>query len=112
MQEKRRFKRVPLQVKAHFRCKGMSESNLITRDLSVKGAFLKSKLRPPLGATCEIKLMLTEGDKVLEQVSVKAEVVRKEEDGFAVEFKEIPLADFIILKRIVSLNLSDDNITT
>ncbi len=104
--ERRRFKRVKLVVKARVRTKDVVLDNLYTRDLSVKGAFLESEKKPPLGSTCELELFLMEADRVLEEVKLRAEVVRREDRGFAVEFKEIPLEDFIVLKRIVSLNES------
>ncbi len=102
--EKRRFKRVKLRVKAHFKCRGASGRDVITRDLSVKGAFLESDRRPPLGEVCDITFLLTDEDRVVERVRLKARVVRREEGGFAVEFEEIPLPDFITLKRMVALN--------
>ncbi len=102
--ERRRFKRVKFTVKAEVVAEGMALKDLRTRDLSVKGAFIESDKKPPLGSTCNLKLLLMEADRVVEEVNLKAEVVRKEEGGFAVEFKEIPLQDFIVLKRIVSFN--------
>ena len=106
--ERRRFKRVKFRVKASVRGRDFQATNLRTRDISVKGAFIECEKKPPLGALCELKLHLMEADNVVEEVTLKAEVVRKAEDGFAVEFKEIPLQDFIILKRIVALNESDE----
>ncbi len=105
--ERRRFKRVHFEVTAEIVGESFKVSGVKTRDLSVKGAFIESDKRPSLGSTCLIKLLLTQGGNVVDEVSVKAEVVRKDEGGFAVEFKEIPLGDYIKLKRIVELNLQE-----
>ncbi|BAT71474.1 orotate phosphoribosyltransferase [Thermosulfidibacter takaii ABI70S6] len=108
-EDRRRFKRVKFEVLANVFGEGFVKKGVVTKDLSVKGAFIVSNEKPSLGSVCELKLFLTQAGKIVEEVSLKGEVVRKEKNGFAVEFKEIPLKDFITLKRIVDLNFGFGN---
>ncbi len=103
MEEKRRFTRVKAEVCADVFASGFLGKGLRVKDLSLKGAFIVSERKPSLGA--DVKLVIRtvgEGDSA----EVKGTVVRKEESGFAVEFKEVELSSFIKLKTIIASNLT------
>jgi hypothetical protein len=99
MKDSRSLERFVLQVPAKIvhRSKGGDENSIkaVTKDLSAAGAYFYSKNdQVEVGETIEIEVTLTiEKLRLLlgmdEEVILKADgrVIRKSEDGFAVNFK-------------------------
>ncbi len=106
MKERRKFTRISTEVKADVFASGFVAKALKIRNLSLKGAFIVSDIKPSLGK--DVKLLIRiPGDEGA--VEVKGVVMRKESDGFAVEFKEIELSSFIKLKSVIASNLKSSD---
>ncbi len=88
--DRRRYQRIKIEINAKV-AKGQEISiNGYTRDVSVKGFFLKCDQKVPIGTTCRVSLFLKHEN---EEVHVKADgvVVRHEDSGLAVELTKIDL---------------------
>jgi len=103
MEEKRRFTRITSDICADVFASQFLGKGLKVKDLSLKGAFIFSKKKPPLGREVTLLIKLQQGK---ESVEVKGTVMRKDRDGFAVEFTEIELSNFIKLKALIASNLT------
>ena len=89
-QERRRYQRIKIEIHAKV---DSGEEVLVsgyTRDLSLKGFFIKSDKKIPVGTRCRAVLLLEQKG---EEVQVKADgvVVRHDKPGFAVELTKIDL---------------------
>ncbi|HAR96477.1 MAG TPA: hypothetical protein DCR97_11020 [Deltaproteobacteria bacterium] len=105
MTERRHFTRVLYQAEAIVTwgrrvVRGRSEN------VSLKGLFLQTSEKLPLGKNVRIKLFL-QGleDKCVE---LFGKVVRQENGGFGVQFSRMDFSDFMDLKSIVSLLVGDE----
>ena len=77
-----------------------------TRDISLKGLFLKTEKRLEKGTPCKLELELSGGDYRF-ILSIKAKVVRIARDGMAFLFEEIDIESFYHLKNILYYNSGD-----
>ncbi len=75
-------------------------------NLSMKGMFLNTKERLPVDRLLEISIILSETSSIS---SVKANgfAVRQNDQGVAIEFREIDMDSFFHLRNIVALNSGD-----
>lgn len=101
---KREFTRTSVRIAAQMESEDVSIHCDQTRDLSMKGLFLLTKDRLPVGTTCRTVLYLVECGSPL-SIEVTAKVVRTEEDGMAIEFLEILEPEcFEYLRNLVLYN--------
>ena len=77
-----------------------------TRDVSMKGIFVITPHRVPVGAPCRIRIRI--GDPA-EPTWVEADgaVVRADDEGFAVEFEEMDASSFEHLRNLVMYNAAN-----
>lgn len=102
--EKRRFSRVDFNLKAYVYCRNLSIKGEV-ENLSLKGMFVKTgeKLQP--GDVVESTIYLTGTTNPLDiSVNIKGAVVRTEENGLVLQFKEMDLDSFSRLKNIIAYN--------
>lgn len=102
----REFSRVDIQLLAKVRAKGTEIISKQTRDVSMKGLFVKGKTDWSIGTECEIHLVL-EGRNPPVDIKVKGRVQRIAEEGLALLFTEVGLEAYEHLHNLVLLN-SDD----
>ena len=78
------------------------ESDL-SRDVSMNGLFVVTDQRVPAGTDCQvtIHLVVPGGGH---RIGVAGHVTRIADDGFAVEFSEIPIDDYDHLRNLVLYN--------
>lgn len=74
-----------------------------SRDLSMKGAFVKTDEGFSVGAACDITVTLT-GSVDDVTLSMKGVIVRKEPSGVAINFSSVDLDSYTHLKKLVQFN--------
>lgn len=77
-----------------------------TRDISLKGLFVKADSAPPLGISCDIALELS-GATSRVVLLIKGRVVRHMDDGFGIAFDAVELDSYQHLKHILLFNAAD-----
>ena len=77
------------------------------KDLSLKGVFIITDKKAPIGSPCSIKIFLSEAKEDVE-LSIKGKIARTESDGLGIIFDSIDIDSFTHLKNIVKYN-SDNN---
>jgi hypothetical protein len=77
-----------------------------TRDVCMKGIFVFSDQRLPVGSRCRIVLRMGDPPSDI-HMEADGAVVREEPEGFAVEFAEMDLESFHHLRNLVLYNSSD-----
>lgn len=102
--EKRKHQRVSFQAEAMVAGNDLAVGGKID-NLSMKGMFLKATGdvgNDPLRIT-----ILLSGSSSKLAIELRGKVVRKADDGMAIEFMEMDLDSFIHLKNVVSYNSED-----
>ena len=77
------------------------------KDLSLKGVFILTEKKAPIGSPCAVKIFLS-GAKDDIELSIKGSIARTESDGVGIAFDSIDIDSFTHLKNIVKYN-SDNN---
>ncbi|MCP3898623.1 MAG: PilZ domain-containing protein [Desulfobacteraceae bacterium] len=78
-----------------------------SRDLSIKGAFIPTKKKVPIGSPCSVKIILSGSNSDVE-LDIKGVVARAEHNGVGIVFDSIDVDSFMHLKNIVKYN-SENN---
>jgi len=80
-----------------------------SRDLSLKGIFIRSQDRLPAGTKCAIKVYLTGTiDKI--ELLMKGTVVRVSDNGMGIGFDSMDVDSYSHLKNIVNYNSVDASV--
>ena len=77
-----------------------------TKDLSLRGVYVKTQERLEVGTPCRLEIELTGSTSRL-ILAIKARVVRVDQEGMAFLFDEIDLDSFFHLKNILYYNSGD-----
>ena len=80
--------------------------DLNSRDLSLKGLYVETSERLPVGAKVDIKLELA-GTTSLVALKMKGVVVRSDGNGLGLDFIEVDLDSFFHLRNIIRYNADD-----
>ncbi len=77
-----------------------------TKDISLRGLYVKTHKKVPVETPCVLKLRLsgTTSELIL---TVKARVIRTDQEGMAFLFEEIDIDSFFHLKNILYYNSGD-----
>ncbi len=77
-----------------------------TKDISLKGLYIETKNRLPIGSSCILKLKLagTSSELIL---NIRAKVVRADDNGLAFTFEEIDMDSFFHLRNVLYYNSGD-----
>ena len=80
-----------------------------SRDLSLKGIFVRTPERFPLDTGCVVDIYLTGGvDEI--RLEVKGRTVRQTDDGVGIVFESMDVDTYTHLKNIVYYNSTDDSL--
>lgn len=102
--EKRKFLRVDFKLKAFVSCRNLSFKGEV-ENLSLKGMFVRTKEKLQPADMVETTIYLTGTSNPLDiSVNIKGRVIRTEENGIVLEFKEMDLDSFAQLKNIIAYN--------
>jgi len=103
--EKRSFTRIPLQAKALVRAKETTVIGVI-ENLSLNGIFLKTPEKLRVNRVVKIELLFTGTSSQL-SILLNGEIVRHENTGMAVHFKDIDLDAFFHLENLIKYNTDE-----
>jgi len=103
--EKRSFTRIPLQAKALVRAKDTTIIGVI-ENLSLNGMFLKTPEKLRVNRVVKIELLFTGTSSQL-SILLNGEIVRHENTGMAVHFRDIDLDAFFHLENLMKYNTDE-----
>jgi len=100
--EKRNFDRIPFQTKAIVRSKDATVIGIV-ENLSLDGIFLKTPEKLKLNRIVKIELLFTGTSSQL-SILLDGKIMRHENTGMAIQFKDIDMDAFLHLKNLISYN--------
>jgi hypothetical protein len=106
MGQKRRFTRVDFHITATVEVDGQSITGTV-ENLSMRGLFLATDQRLPVGSDVGITIALSDQPEVGETIEMEGSVARLTDDGIAFSFGRIDFDSYLHLKNIVTLNTGD-----
>jgi len=98
--EKRNFARIPFPTKAIVRAKDATVIGIV-ENLSLDGIFLKTPERLGLNRIVKIELLFTGTSSQL-SILLDGKIMRHENLGMAIQFKDVDMDAFLHLKNIIS----------
>ena len=103
--EKRSFTRIPLQAKALVRAKDTTVIGVID-NLSLNGIFLKTPEKLRVNRVVKIELLFTGTSSQL-SILLNGRIIRHENIGMAIQFKDIDLDAFFHLENLIKYNTDE-----
>ncbi len=82
----------------------VAEAN--SEDISIKGLFVNTEKRIPVGTPCDIEILLT-GTSTRLALTIKGIITRQDASGLGIAFDSMDLDSYVHLKNIVLYNASD-----
>ena len=108
MSEERREKtRVHFKTQVTLKAdesKIVSEAN--SKDISIRGMFVNTEKKMPVGTPCDIEILLT-GTSTKLALNIKGIVTRQDATGLGISFDSMDLDSHFHLKNIIMYNASD-----
>jgi len=103
---RRRFTRVPGELKVNLTVGDRVITSNKSRDLSLGGMFVESDIVHPVGTVCDVQVQLT-GETSGLYIKAEAEVVRTEADGMGLAFIRMDVDSLTLLKHLVAIHSGD-----
>ena len=100
--EKRNFGRIPFQTKAIVRSKDTTVIGIV-ENLSLDGIFLKTPEKLNLNRIVKIELLFTGTSSQL-SILLDGKIMRHENIGMAIQFKNVDMDAFFHLKNLIAYN--------
>jgi c-di-GMP-binding flagellar brake protein YcgR len=107
--ERRKNVRVPFRATVSIRSLAEGSEPIIsdqTRDLSLKGLYCVSETKLPRGTGCEVELRLSDPGSDI-AICATGEVVRSDESGIGISFREMDIDSFSHLRTLLYHNTGD-----
>ncbi len=79
-----------------------------SKDLSLKGIFVKTDASFPLETQCSVDIYLTGGVEQI-KLEIQGKTVRQTDDGIGIVFQSMDVETYTHLKNIVYYNGGDDS---
>ena len=98
--EKRNFDRIPFQTKAIVRSKDTTVIGIV-ENLGMDGIFLKTPEKLNLNRVVKIELLFTGTSSQL-SILLDGKIMRHENIGMAIQFKNVDLDAFFHLKNLIA----------
>jgi hypothetical protein len=100
--EKRSFARIPFPTKAIVRSKDATVIGIV-ENLSLDGIFLKTPEKLRLNRIVKIELLFT-GTSSQVSILLNGKIMRHENTGMAIQFKNVDMDAFFHLRNLISYN--------
>ena len=100
--EKRNFDRIPFQTKAIVRSRDATVIGIV-ENLGMDGIFLKTPEKLNLNRIVKIELLFTGTSSQL-SILLDGKIMRHENIGMAIQFKNVDLDAFFHLKNLIAYN--------
>ncbi len=105
--EKRKNTRIDFKTKVALNCDGQTIlSAADSRDISLKGMFIRTDQVLKLGTACDIELILAGASTNL-SIAIKGKITRQGNGGLGVSFDGIDLDSYWHLKNLLMYNAED-----
>jgi len=105
--EKRKNIRIDFKTRVVLKCAGEKiSSDADSRDISLKGMFIKTEQRLAAGTPCDLELILA-GVSTNLTLAIKGKIIRQEEDGLGVSFQGIDLDSYWHLQNLLLYNAQE-----
>jgi hypothetical protein len=105
--EKRKNVRINFNTRVVLKCEGQTIlSDADTRDISLKGMFIKTDRKLAVGTSCDLELVLSGASTNL-SLAIEGKIARQEAGGLAVSFDGIDLDSYWHLKNLLLYNAPD-----
>ena len=102
--EKRKNIRIDFKTKVVLKCAGETiSSDADSKDISLKGMFIKTDKVLAAGTPCDLELILTGASTNL-NLAIKGKITRRETDGLGVSFDGVDLDSYWHLKNLLLYN--------
>ena len=106
-EEKRKKTRVHFTTQVTLKTdKSKIEAEANSKDVSVKGIFVNTKKKIPVGTPCDIEILLT-GTSTKLALSIKGIITRQDASGLGIAFDSMDIDSHFHLRNIVMYNASD-----
>jgi hypothetical protein len=99
----REFTRVPARVKVELVTRDGVIFTQQTRNLSMNGLYLEAHEKLPLNTECQLRVFLGESRDAA-CIEILGRISRVDENGMAIEFRQIEVDGFERLRDLVLLN--------
>lgn len=103
--EKRSFTRIPFQAKALVRAKDTTVIGVI-ENLSLNGLFLKTPEKLRVNRVVKIELLFTGTSSQL-SILLNGKILRHENIGMAIQYRDMDLDAFFHLKNLIKYNTDE-----
>ncbi len=105
--DKRKNIRIDFKTKVVLKCEGQTIlSDADSRDISLKGMFIKTDQMLKVGTPCDLELILSGASTNL-SIAIKGEIARQGDGGIGVSFGGIDLDSYWHLKNLLLYNSQD-----
>jgi len=105
--EKRKNIRIDFKTRVVLKCAGETiSSDADSRDISLKGMFIRTDKVLAAGTPCDLDLILTGASTNL-NLAIKGKITRQAADGLGVSFDGIDLDSYWHLKNLLLYNAQD-----
>ena len=105
--EKRKNTRVHFNTRVVLKCTDIEiEAVAHSKDISMKGIFVETDRKLPIGTHCDVEIFLSGTSSQL-ALSMKGLVVRDIPAGLGIHFESIEVDSFFHLKNLIMYNTSN-----
>ncbi len=105
--EKRKNVRIDFETRVVLKCEGQTIlSDADSRDISLKGMFIKTDQVLRVGTPCDLELILS-GTSTNLRIAINGEITRQGDNGLGVSFGGIDLDSYWHLKNLLLYNAQD-----
>lgn len=84
------------------------EAEANSKDISIKGIFVNTEKKIPVGTPCDIEILLT-GTSTRLALSIKGIITRQDASGLGIAFDSMDIDSHFHLRNIVMYNASDSD---
>ncbi|MBN1848812.1 MAG: PilZ domain-containing protein [Deltaproteobacteria bacterium] len=105
--ERRKQTRVQFETEVILKSeKSEIRSNVNSKDISLKGMYVRTREKMPVGTYCDIRIILTGSTDNL-FISLKGRIIRQDAFGLGIHFDSVDLDSFQHLKNLLMYNAPD-----
>lgn len=105
--ERRKKTRVRFETEVILRSKTSEiKSNVNSKDISLKGMYVRTEEKMPIGTNLDIRIILTGSTDNL-FISLKGRITRQDESGLGIHFDSVDVDSFQHLKNLLIYNAPD-----
>ena len=106
-EEKRKRTRVHFETQVIIKTdKAQIVAEANSEDISIKGIFVNTEKKIPVGTPCDLEILLT-GTSTRLALTIKGIVTRQDASGLGIAFDSMDLDSYVHLKNIILYNASD-----